>query len=83
MDYHFVSISQRFLLIFRKNKIFYIILNKKNIKKLLIKHKKNYIFKTLIIFIYHFQLFDIGFSIFIKIFFLFLTIKNDLNNFIR
>ena len=82
MDYHFVSISQRFLLIFRKNKIFYIILNKKNIKKLLIKHKKIYIFKKLIIFIYHFQLFDIGFLFLLKYFF-FLTIKNDLNNFIR
>ena len=45
MDYHFVSIYQRILLIFRKNIIFYIILNKKNIKKLLIKHKKNYLFK--------------------------------------
>ena len=49
MDYHFVSIYQGFLLIFRKNRIFYIILNKKNIKKLLIKHKKKYIFKKLII----------------------------------
>ena len=45
MDYHFVSIYQLFLLIFIKNKIFYIILNEKNIKKFVIYHKKIYIFK--------------------------------------
>ena len=40
MDYHFAIIYQQYLLNFRKNRIFYIILNKKNIKKLLIKYKK-------------------------------------------
>ena len=41
MDYHFISIYQQFLLIFRKN-----------IKKLLIKLKKIYIFKKFIIKVY-------------------------------
>ena len=39
MDYHFDSIYQQYLLIFRKNRIFYIILNKKNFTK----HKNFYI----------------------------------------
>ena len=40
MDYHLASIYKQYLLIFKKKIIFYIILNKQNIKKLLIKHKK-------------------------------------------
>ena len=34
IDYHFVSIYQRFLLILRKNRIFYIIFKKKYKKKI-------------------------------------------------
>ena len=36
MDYHFASIYQQYLLIFVKNRIFYIILNtKNNLKKII------------------------------------------------
>ena len=35
IDYHFISIYQQFLLIFRKNRIFYIILNKKKYTKII------------------------------------------------